>query len=70
MDQKNTKCSSRIKLLIKNMFDNKNSGWKKTIESSKEIKKKDEIERLVSKQAAESAAASNSDSGYNKLEPS
>lgn len=58
MDEKNTKCSSRIKLLIKNMFDNKNSGWKKTIESSKEIKKKDEIERLVSKQAAESAAAS------------
>lgn len=27
MDASNTKCSARIKLLIKNMFDNKNSGW-------------------------------------------
>ena len=27
MDASNAKCSARIKLLIKNMFDNKNSGW-------------------------------------------
>jgi len=44
MQPGNKSCTPRIKLLIKNMFDNKNSNWKKSNEGSKEIKKKDEIE--------------------------
>ena len=55
MDASNTKCSARIKLLIKNMFDNKNSGWQKSKEENKEIKKKAEIEQQVTKQADEKA---------------
>jgi D-serine dehydratase len=44
-NQKNC-VSLRIKILIKNMFDNKDSGWKKTKEESK-IQKKDEVEKQV-----------------------
>jgi len=49
MEDPKAKCSERIKLLIKNMFDNKNSGWIKTIEGNKEIKTRQEIEKLVTK---------------------
>jgi len=45
--------SKRVKLLIKNMFENKESGWKKSKEEDKEIKKKAEIEASVTKQAEE-----------------
>lgn len=44
-NQKNC-VSLRIKILIKNMFDNKDSGWKKTKEESK-IQKKKEVENQV-----------------------
>jgi hypothetical protein len=40
----NPKASLRVKLLIKNMFENKASGWNKSKEDNKEIKKKAEIE--------------------------
>ena len=39
--------------MIKNMFENKDSGWKKSKEEDKEIKKKAEIEASVTKQAEE-----------------
>ena len=45
MEESNSGCSARIKLLIKNMFDNKQSGWTKSKEENKEIKKKAEIEK-------------------------
>jgi len=35
LDNKKNCISLRIKILIKNMFDNKDSGWKKTKEESK-----------------------------------
>jgi len=40
----------RVKLLIKNMFENRASGWSKSKEENKEIKKKAEIEQQVTKQ--------------------
>ena len=40
----------RVKLLIKNMFMNKASGWSKSLEENKVIKKKAEIEQQVTKQ--------------------
>lgn len=46
LDNKKNCVSLRIKILIKNMFDNKDSGWKKTKEESK-IQKKDEVEKQV-----------------------
>jgi len=38
-EDKNNRVSLRIKILIKNMFENKHSGWKKTKEESKIQKK-------------------------------
>ena len=35
--ESNTRVSTRVRLLIKNMFDNRNSGWNKTINDEKEI---------------------------------
>ena len=42
-DPKN-KVSNRVKLLIKNMFENKESGWVKTKQETKELLKKGDIE--------------------------
>lgn len=42
--EENPKASLRVKLLIKNMFENKVSGWIKSKEDNKEIKKKAEVE--------------------------
>lgn len=42
--------SSRIKALITNMHDNKNSGWQKTKKQAGPIKKKDDIENEVMKE--------------------
>ncbi len=41
-DPKN-KASQRIKILIKNMFDNKAQNWSKSKESDKSILTKDEV---------------------------
>lgn len=46
------RASLRIKILIKNLFDNKDSGWSKTKEESK-IQKKDEIAKQVIKKDQE-----------------
>ena len=46
LDNQKNCVSLRIKILIKNMFDNKDSGWKKTKEESK-IQKKEEVEKQV-----------------------
>ena len=50
-DDKNPKASTRVKLLIKNMFENRASGWSKSKEDDKEIKKKAEVEASIFKQA-------------------
>jgi hypothetical protein len=49
--ESNPKASLRVKLLIKNMFENRLSGWIKSKEDDKEIKKKAEIEATIFKQA-------------------
>jgi hypothetical protein len=47
----NPKASTRVKLLIKNMFENRASHWSKSKDEDKEIKKKAEIEASIFKQA-------------------
>lgn len=51
-DDPKNRASLRIKILIKNMFDNKQSGWAKSKEEKK-IQKKQEVENQVLKQDAE-----------------
>lgn len=46
------RASNRIKILIKNLFDNKKSGWAKTKEEKK-IQTKAEVEKAVIKQDAD-----------------
>jgi len=46
------KCSQRIKILIKNLFSEKESGWAKTKEAKK-IQTKDQVAAQVLKQDAE-----------------
>jgi hypothetical protein len=58
--EENPKASLRVKLLIKNMFENKASGWVKSREEDKEIKKKSEIEASVTKQAEDKQKESDS----------
>lgn len=43
----NNRASLRVKLLIKNMFENKNSGWQKSKAGTKELLKKADIEQQV-----------------------
>ena len=47
--ESNPKSSIRVKLLIKNMFENRASRWSKSKDDDKEIKKKAEIEASVFK---------------------
>jgi len=47
--ESNLKASLRVKLLIKNMFENRATGWIRSKEDDKEIKKKAEIESTVLK---------------------
>ena len=64
----NPKASTRVKLLIKNMLENRASGWSKREEDSKEIKKKAEIEASITKQAEQKLRESemeDSCGGYN-----
>lgn len=49
--ESNPKASTRVKLLIKNMFENRATHWSKSKEADKEIKKKAEIEASIFKQA-------------------
>ena len=49
--ESNPKASTRVKLLIKNMFENRASHWSKSKDDDKEIKKKAEIEASIFKQA-------------------
>ena len=51
-DPKN-KASLRVKLLIKNMFENKASKWEKTKNEDTQVKKKQEIANQVLKKAEE-----------------
>jgi hypothetical protein len=51
-DPKN-KASLRVKLLIKNMFENKASKWEKTKNEDNSVKKKSEIANQVLKKAEE-----------------
>jgi hypothetical protein len=51
--------STRVKLLIKNMFDNKESGWKKSEDKNSEIQTKKEIEDEVFKKAQEKEDSQN-----------
>lgn len=50
-EESNPRASLRVKLLIKNMFENRATGWVKSKEDDKEIKKKAEVESTVLKQA-------------------
>jgi hypothetical protein len=50
--ESNPKASLRVKLLIKNMFENRASGWIKSKEDDKEIKKKAEIKATFFKQSS------------------
>jgi hypothetical protein len=47
----NPKISTRVRLLISAMFENRASGWAKSQSADKEIKKKAEIEASIFKQA-------------------
>ena len=64
----NPKASTRVKLLIKNMFENRASHWSKSKDDDKEIKKKAEIEASIFKQAEQKLKESemeDSRGGYN-----
>jgi hypothetical protein len=61
-DPKN-KASQRIKILIKNMFDNKASNWSKSKESDKSILTKDEVAAQVMKQESDKRRQ---ESGFDK----
>ena len=63
--EENPKASLRVKLLIKNMFENKASGWVKSREEDKEIKKKADIEASVTKQAEDKQKESDKDDRNN-----
>jgi len=52
-DDPKNRASLRIKILIKNLFDNKQSGWAKSKADQKTIKTKQEVEDAVKKQEAE-----------------
>jgi hypothetical protein len=45
--------STRVKLLIKNMLLDRESGWPKSLRATTEIKKKEEIEKQERKKAEE-----------------
>lgn len=60
----NNQASQRIKILIKNMFDNRASNWSKSKESDKSILTKQEVEAQVLKNEAEKRKQEGSD--YNK----
>lgn len=62
-DPKN-KASQRIKILIKNMFDNKAQNWSKSKESDKSILTKEEVANQVMKHEAEKRRQEGGD--YNK----
>ena len=66
--ESNPKASTRVKLLIKNMFENRASHWSKSKDDDKEIKKKAEIEASIFKQAEQKLKESemeDSRGGYN-----
>ena len=66
--ESNPKASTRVKLLIKNMFENRASHWSKSKDEDKEIKKKAEIEASIFKQAEQKLKESemeDSRGGYN-----
>jgi len=43
----NDRASNRVKILIKNLFDNRRSGWDKSKKEEKKIQTKDEVERQM-----------------------
>lgn len=43
----NNRASNRVKILIKNLFDNRQSGWDKSQKQEKKIQTKDEVERQM-----------------------
>lgn len=47
------KCSLRIKILIKNMFDDREHGWVKAIKEEKTVKTKDEVAQQILKNEME-----------------
>ena len=49
LSETNNGVSTRVKLLIKNMFENRVSGWTKSKDEDKEIKKKAEVEASIFK---------------------
>jgi hypothetical protein len=50
-DPDSSKCSNRVRLLVQNMFDNRETGWSKTKKGGDgKIKKKDDIENEVMKE--------------------
>ena len=59
----NPKASTRVKLLIKNMFENRASHWSKSKDDDKEIKKKAEIEASIFKQAEQRLKKSEQEDG-------
>jgi hypothetical protein len=66
--ESNPKASTRVKLLIKNMFENRASHWSKSKDDDKEIKKKADIEASIFKQAEQKLKESemeDSRGGYN-----
>jgi hypothetical protein len=50
-DPEKLSVSQRMKLLIKNMFDNKKSNWSKSKQVNSEIKSKQEVEDEVMRAA-------------------
>jgi|LakMenE01Jun11ns_1017448.scaffolds.fasta_scaffold9806914_4 hypothetical protein len=50
-DPEKLSVSQRMKLLIKNMFDNKKTNWSKSKQGNSEIKSKQEVEEEVMRAA-------------------
>lgn len=64
-DEEKLQVSQRVQYLIKNMFDNKNSGWSKS-SSHKELQTKEQVETEMYKAAAMAEEAQQRNrSGYN-----
>lgn len=50
-DDTRNRASPRVKILIKNLQDNRNSGWQKSQKQDKKILSKNEVERQMVEQS-------------------